>query len=213
MWLLFLGLLLLVFIDEHAWEFTNSVSGQYKLVERPGESHEGVGRKKKLAARAQKLAIHCHHFSSLNAALYILSQGPWIPTHISVHVRQATLAAVGVGWSCVNQVPTVFPFSHFDASLSLATLEDVPTNQVAQVGAMFAIYATLCGNLTQSTRNFLFSKYEVQCGCCAWQIKYQWIISVQLCRPLLPLRNFYIELLQSGILKKLKNDNYSMPVR
>ena len=41
-------LLRLVYFDGHAWEFTNSVSGKYKLVERPGESHEGVGRKKKI---------------------------------------------------------------------------------------------------------------------------------------------------------------------
>ena len=124
-----------------------------------------------LATRAQQLAIHSQHFSSFNAALYILSKGPWIPTHISVHVRQAALAAVGVGWSWVNQVPTAFPFSHFDASVSLATLEDVPTNQVAQVEAVFAIYATLCGNLSHNTRAFLFTKYEVQCSVCMRQLK------------------------------------------
>ena len=124
-----------------------------------------------LAARAQQLAIHCQHFSSLNAALYILSKGPWIPTHISVHVRQAALAAVGVGWSWVNQVPTTFPFSHFDASVSLATLDDIPTNEVTQVDAVFAIYAILCGNLSQSTRAFLFTKYEFQCNVCTRQLK------------------------------------------
>jgi hypothetical protein len=124
-----------------------------------------------LATRAQQHAIHSQHFSSFNAALYILSKGPWIPTHISVHVRQAALAAVGVGWSWVNQVPTAFPFSHFDASVSLATLEDVPTNQVAQVEALFAIYATLCSNLSHNTRAFLFTKYEVQCGVCMRQLK------------------------------------------
>ena len=124
-----------------------------------------------LATRAQQLAIHCQHFSSLNAALYILSKGPWIPTHISVHVRQAALAAVGVGWSWVNQVPTAFPFSHFDASVSLATLDDVPTNQDTQVDAVFAIYAILCGNLSQSTRAFLFTKYEFQCSVCTRQLK------------------------------------------
>ena len=124
-----------------------------------------------LATRAQQLAIHSQHFSSLNAALYILSKGPWIPTHISVHVRQAALAAVGVGWSWVNQVPTAFPFSHFDASVSMATLEDVPTNQVTQVEAVFAIYATLCGNLSHSTRAFSFTKYEVQCSVCMRQLK------------------------------------------
>ena len=36
-------------------EFTNSVSGKYKLVERPGESHEGVGRKKRLMPSALAL--------------------------------------------------------------------------------------------------------------------------------------------------------------
>ena len=124
-----------------------------------------------LAARAQQLAIHCKHFSSLNAALYILSKGPWIPTHISVHVRQAALAAVGVGWSWVNQVPTAFPFSHFDASVSLATLDDIPTNEATQVDAVFAMYTTLCGNLSQSTRAFLFTKYECQCNVCTRQLK------------------------------------------
>ena len=128
--------------------------------------------KQLLATRAQQLAIHCKHFSSLNAALYILSKGPWIPTHISVHVRQAALAAVGVGWSWVNQVPTAFPFSHFDASVSLATLDDIPTNETTQVDAVFAIYyATACGNLSPSTRAFLFTKYEYQCNVCARQLK------------------------------------------
>ena len=124
-----------------------------------------------LATRAQQLAIHSQHFSSFNAAFYILSKGPWIPTHISVHVRQAALAAVGVGWSWVNQVPTAFPLINFDASVSLATLEDVPTNQVAQVEAVFAIYATLCGNLSHNTRAFLFTKYEVQCSVCMRHLK------------------------------------------
>ena len=71
-----------------------------------------------LAERAQRLAIYSKHFSSFHAALYLLSKGPWVPAHISVHVRQAALAAVGIGWSWVNQVPTVFPFSCFDASIS-----------------------------------------------------------------------------------------------
>ena len=118
-----------------------------------------------LATRAQQHAIHSQHFSSFNAALYILSKGPWIPTHISVHVRQAALAAVGVGWSWVNQVPTAFPFSHFDASVSLATLEDVPTNQVAQVEALFAIYATLCSNLSHNTRGFFVHKVRGTVRC------------------------------------------------
>ena len=124
-----------------------------------------------LAARAQQLSINCKHFSSLNAALYILSKGPWIPSHISVHVRQAALAAVGVGWSWVNQVPTAFPFSHFDASVSLATLNDIPSNETTQVDAVFAMYATLCGNLSQSTRAFLFTKYEYQCNACTRQLQ------------------------------------------
>ena len=123
-----------------------------------------------LAGRAQQLAIHSKHFSSFNAALYLLSKGPWVPAHISVHVRQAALAAVGVGWSWVNQVPTVFPFSCFDASISLATLDDLPPSEAMQVDAVFAIYATLCGNLNQNTRAFLFTKYECQCNVCAHQL-------------------------------------------
>ena len=39
-----------------------------------------------------------------------------------------------------------------------------------QVDAVFAIYATLCGNLSQSTRAFLFTKYEYQCSVCAHQL-------------------------------------------
>ena len=85
-----------------------------------------------LAERAQQLAIHSKHFSSFHAALYLLSKGPWVPAHISVHVRQAALAAVGVGWSWVNQVPTVFPFSCFDASISLATLDNLPPSEAMQ---------------------------------------------------------------------------------
>ena len=76
-----------------------------------------------LAHKAQDIAIHCSHISSMNTALYLLSRGPWIPTHVSIHVRQAALAAVGVGWSWVHQVPTVFPFTCFDACLSLANTE------------------------------------------------------------------------------------------
>ena len=99
-------------------------------------------------------------------ALYLLSRGPWIPTHISVHVRQAALAAVGVGWSWVNQVPITFPFSQYDACVSMATIDNIPANHVTKVEAIFALYATLCGNLSQITRKFLFSKYEIQCSCC-----------------------------------------------
>ena len=120
----------------------------------------------RLATRARQLAIESHHFPSMHAALYILSRGPWVPTHISVHVRQAALAAVGIGWSWINQIPTPFPFSQFDASLSLATLEDVPTNQVTQAEAIFRIYSALSENLTPHTRNYLFSKCEVQCHHC-----------------------------------------------
>lgn len=121
---------------------------------------------KLLASKAQQAAMNCHHFSSMNAALYVLSKGPWIPTHISVHVRQAALAAVGVGWSWVNQVPTTFPFSQYDACVSLATIDAIPANHVAKADALFALYATLCGNLSQMTRKFLFSKYEIRCSCC-----------------------------------------------
>ena len=31
-------------------------------------------------------------------------------------------------------------------------------------------YATVCGNLNQNTRAFLFTKYELQCNVCATQI-------------------------------------------
>lgn len=43
------------------------------------------------------VAIDGGSFLIMNAALYILSRGPWIPNHISLHVRQAALAAVGAG--------------------------------------------------------------------------------------------------------------------
>ena len=122
-----------------------------------------------LASKAQHIAMNCCHISSMNIALYILSKGPWVPTHISIHVRQAALAAVGVGWSWVNQVPTAFPFNQFDASVSLATLDDVPSNQVAQCEAVYILYTILCGNLSKSTRSFLFSKFEVQCHECSQQ--------------------------------------------
>ena len=121
---------------------------------------------KVLANKAQQAAINCQHFSSMNAALYLLSRGPWIPTHISVHVRQAALAAVGVGWSWVNQVPTTFPFSQYDACVSIATIDNIPANHVTKVDALFVLYATLCGNLSQMTRKFLFSKYQIRCSCC-----------------------------------------------
>ena len=61
---------------------------------------------RQLADRARQLALESHHFSSLNAAFYLLSRGPWVPAHISVRVRQAALAAVGIGWSWINQIPT-----------------------------------------------------------------------------------------------------------
>ena len=37
-----------------------------------------------LANKAQAIAIHCSHMSSMNTALYLLSRGPWIPTHVSI---------------------------------------------------------------------------------------------------------------------------------
>ena len=119
-----------------------------------------------LAEKAQQLAIHGTHFPSFHTAFYLLSKGPWVPAHISVHVRQAALAAVGVGWSWVNQVPTVFPFNCFDASVSLATLDNLPPGEMKQSDAVFAFYATVCGNLNQSTRAFLFTKYDLQCNAC-----------------------------------------------
>ena len=123
-----------------------------------------------LAERAQQLAIHGKHFPSFHTALYLLSKGPWVPAHISVHVRQAALAAVGVGWSWVNQVPTAFPFNCYDASISLATLDNLPPSEDMQSDVVSAFYATVCGNLNQNTRAFLFTKYELQCNVCANQI-------------------------------------------
>ena len=119
-----------------------------------------------LANKAQDIAINCGHMSSMNTALYFLSRGPWIPTHVSIHVRQAALAAVGVGWSWVHQVPTVFPFTCFDACLSLATLSIIPPNGTAQNDAVYELYSIICANLSQSTRNFLFSRFVLQCQVC-----------------------------------------------
>ena len=59
-----------------------------------------------------------------------------------------------------------FPFSRYDACVSMATIDNIPANHVTKVEAMFALYATLCGNLSQITRKFLFSKFEIQCSCC-----------------------------------------------
>ena len=119
-----------------------------------------------LANKAQDIAIHCGHMSSMNTALYLLSRGPWIPTHVSIHVRQAALAAVGVGWSWVHQVPTVFPFTCFDACLSLATLGTIPPNSTTQNDAVYELYSIVCANLSQSTRSFLFSRFVLQCQAC-----------------------------------------------
>ena len=119
-----------------------------------------------LANKAQDIAINCGHMSSMNTALYLLSRGPWIPTHVSIHVRQAALAAVGVGWSWVHQVPTTFPFTCFDACLSLATLSTIPPNGTAQNDAVYELYSIICANLSQSARNFLFSRFVLQCQAC-----------------------------------------------
>ena len=40
-----------------------------------------------LANKAQNIAINCGHMSSMNTALYLLSRGPWIPTHVSIPGR------------------------------------------------------------------------------------------------------------------------------
>ena len=102
----------------------------------------------------------------MKIALYLLSRGPWIPTHVSIHVRQAALAAVGVGWSWAHQVPTVFPFTCFDACLSLATLSIIPPNSTTQNDAVYDLYSIVCANLSQSTRSFLFSRFVLQCQAC-----------------------------------------------
>ena len=119
-----------------------------------------------LATKAQDIAINCGHLPSMNTALYLLSQGPWVPTHVSIHVRQAALAAVGVGWSWVNQVPTAFPFTCYEACLSLATLSAIPSNHVTPNEAIYEPYSTVCANLCQQTRNFLFSRFVLQCQAC-----------------------------------------------
>ena len=73
----------------------------------------------------------------MNAALFILSRDPWVPSHISLHVRQAALAAVGSGWSWGNQIPTAFPFDQYDAAPSAATLEQLPTKHAPREMAPF----------------------------------------------------------------------------
>ena len=119
-----------------------------------------------LASKAQDIAINCCHISGMNSALYLLSKGPWVPTHVSVHVRQAALAAVGAGWSWVNQVSTAFPFTCYEACLSLATLDKIPSNLMMPNDAIYELYSTICANLCQPTRNFLFSKIETHCQTC-----------------------------------------------
>ena len=64
--------LLLVF----AWEFTDSVSGKYKLVKRPGGSHEGVGRKKRLVAEASRMQTPTAQWESSPSAQYGLKTLP-----------------------------------------------------------------------------------------------------------------------------------------
>ena len=119
-----------------------------------------------LAAKAHDIAINYCHMASMNSALYLLSQGPWVPTHVSVHVRQAALAAVGLGWSWCNQIPTAFPFTCYEDCLSAATLDELPPNSAMPNDAIYQFYATICANLCQPTRNFLFSKVEMSCQMC-----------------------------------------------
>ena len=118
------------------------------------------------AAKAQDIAINYCHIASMNSALYLLSQGPWVPTHVSVHVRQAALAAVGLGWSWYNQIPTAFPFTCYEDCLSAATLDNLRANSAMPNDAIYQFYATICANLCQPTRNFLFSKVEMRCHMC-----------------------------------------------
>ena len=119
-----------------------------------------------LAVKAQDIAINYCHMASENSALYLLSQGPWVPTHVSVHVRQAALAAIGLGWSWHNQIPIAFPFTCYEDCLSVATLDQIPPNSVMPNDAIYQFYATICANLCQPTRNFLFSKVEMCCHMC-----------------------------------------------
>ena len=119
-----------------------------------------------LAAKAQDIAINCEHIAGMNSALYLLSQGPWVPTHVSVHVRQAALAAVGLGWSWFNQISTAFPFTCYEDCLSLATLDRIPPNSVMPNDAIYELYSIICANLCKQTRSFLFSKVEMRCHMC-----------------------------------------------
>ena len=119
-----------------------------------------------LSAKAHDIATNYCHMASMNSALYLLSQGPWVPTHVSVHVRQAALAAVGLGWSWYNQIPTAFPFTCYEDCLSAAALDKIPSNSVMPNDAIYQFYATICANLCQPTRNFLFSKVEMRCHMC-----------------------------------------------
>ena len=107
-----------------------------------------------LAAKAQDIAINYSHIAGMNSALYLLSQGPWVPTHVSVHVRQAALAAVGLGWSWSKQIPTAFPFTCYEDCLAAATLDRIPPNSSIPVDAIYDFYTIICANLCQPTRNF-----------------------------------------------------------
>ena len=120
-----------------------------------------------LAAKAQDIAIHYCHIAGMNNALYLLSQGPWVPAHVSVHVRQAALAAVGLGWSWSKQIPTVFPFTCYEDCLSIATLDRIPPNSATPNDALYDFYTTIGANLCQPTRKFLFSKVEIRCQTCS----------------------------------------------
>ena len=119
-----------------------------------------------LAAKAQDIAINYSHIAGMNSALYLLSQGPWVPTHVSVHVRQAALAAVGLGWSWSKQIPTAFPFTCYEDCLAAATLDRIPPNSSIPVDAIYDFYTIICANLCQPTRIFLFSKVEMRCQTC-----------------------------------------------
>ena len=88
--------------------------------------------------------------------------------------------------------PYYFPFSQYDACVSMATIDNIPANHVTKVEAVFALYATLCGNLSQMTRKFLFSKYEVQCSCCTQKF----VVSVDIFRATISLTTT-IEMLAS----------------
>ena len=80
--------------------FTNSFAGKYKLVERPGESHEGVGRKKNAekASKIQPLTV----LLRLTFAFYIIYKS----TNAKLKIAN-TRAFIYYFFSCWNNLVRV----------------------------------------------------------------------------------------------------------